>query len=111
LKIVTAPLIDDRTQAILLASTFASKLFRSGVPGGTTALCNSDILTLIENIPIDQNEIFWEIGCGTPNLAFSLSAASFGGMVICTDLRKSFIYIKFYIVNFSQQLMCTTTWS
>jgi precorrin-6B methylase 2 len=76
------------TKRVATASSFVDNLFVSGVMGGTHALCSGDIKRLIAHLSLNQGDIFWEIGCGVPNLAFSLSAASFGGMVICTDIRK-----------------------
>jgi hypothetical protein len=89
--------VTEKNQRILSASLFANKLFKCGVIGGTVALSTADIKLLMSHMNIHQNDIFWEIGCGHPKLAFSLSAASMGGMVICTDIRKMFITIQLFL--------------
>jgi tRNA A58 N-methylase Trm61 len=85
-------LTEEMNKRMSTASVFVNKMFVSGVTGGTHPLCTKDIRKIAANLGINPGDIFWEIGCGVPNLAFSLSAASFGGMVICTDIRKCYFF-------------------
>jgi hypothetical protein len=37
-------------------------------------------------IDVEEGDTFWELGCGEMKLAFALSAAANGGMVVGTEL-------------------------
>jgi tRNA A58 N-methylase Trm61 len=58
------------------------------LPGGVHPLPRDEIHLLIEHLNVKEGDSFWEIGVGVPFLAFALSAAANGGVVLATDLRK-----------------------
>ncbi len=52
----------------------------------TEALHRKVVKALASAMRVRPGDSTWEIGCGCPKLAFSLSAAACSGMVIATDL-------------------------
>jgi hypothetical protein len=73
--------------AISKCCSFSNKLFRN-MYGGTHPVSIDVIKKLIDQVGIVHNDVFLEIGCGEPRLAFALSSVSQGGLVISLDLGK-----------------------
>jgi hypothetical protein len=48
----------------------------------------SVISQLANRINVQDGDTYWDIGCGTPRMAFAMSAASNGGMVLATDYSE-----------------------
>ncbi len=91
-KIVSESVRNSMVERIHSAYTFANKVYNSGLlPGGVHAVELAVVKELCLHIGIEKSDGFWEIGVGLPLLAFSLSAAAQGGIVIGTDIRKHFI--------------------
>jgi hypothetical protein len=64
------------------------KVGAHGLTGGVHALPLNTTTELIQLLKIDREDVFWEIGCGEPYLAFCLSAAAGGSVVVATDLGE-----------------------
>lgn len=75
--------------AIRKAYCKANKVFgKINLVGGTHKLPKTATLTLIDTIQVHTGDISWEIGCGSLELAFSLSCAANGGRVVAMDLSE-----------------------
>jgi hypothetical protein len=84
-----AELSEERRLGIEAAYQKANKLFRSAnLPGGTHKLPIDATFALIQLIRVNDGDVSWEIGCGSLQLAYSLSNAANGGHVVAVDLRK-----------------------
>ncbi len=91
-------LSDDDRRAVEDAYGKAHKIFGGVLVDGTHALPKRATLTLIELIQVKSGDVSWEIGCGSLELAYSLSCAADGGRVIAVDLSTC-ICIYFLCFN------------
>ncbi len=67
----------------------ANKVFSSAnLPGGTHKLPIDATLALIQFIQVHDGDVSWEIGCGSLQLAYSLSNAANGAHVVAVDLSE-----------------------
>ena len=76
--------LDNRKNMIATAYYITKKKFNN-VSGGSHPLTFKGTLELISAMNVEPSDQIWEIGCGLPVLAASLSAAS-GNTVLCTDI-------------------------
>ena len=79
--------IEKRKYMIATAYYHTKAKFRN-VTGGSHPLTFKGTLQLISAMNVAPSEEIWEIGCGVPVLAASLSAAS-GSTVLCTDVENT----------------------
>ena len=78
--------LDNRKNMIATAYYITKKKFNN-VSGGSHPLTFKGTLELISAMNVEPSDQIWEIGCGVPVLAASLSAAS-GSTVLCTDVEN-----------------------
>jgi hypothetical protein len=77
----------NQVYMITAAYNRAKKLFGSmELVTGVHSLPLDVVLELVRLIDMKPNEVSWEIGCGELLLAFGLSSATNGGVVVATDL-------------------------
>ena len=77
-----------RHDMIVAAYKAAEGKFKNYVTGGSHPLTLNGTLELISAMNVEPLDQIWEIGCGVPVLAASLSAAS-GSTVLCTDVENT----------------------
>jgi hypothetical protein len=84
---------NETIDRINLASDFVSTNVsgkNNNLGTGSQSAPTHVITELAQRINVSQGDTYWDIGCGTPRMAFSLSAASNGGVVVATDTSKIF---------------------
>jgi ubiquinone/menaquinone biosynthesis C-methylase UbiE len=81
-----SPLSVINTKLITEAYKRPNRMLNLNLSGGVHALSRKHTIELIGLIGVQPDDTCWELGCGEMNLAFALSAASLGGLVIATDL-------------------------
>lgn len=70
---------------LLAAAYYCTEAKFDSIPNGSHSLGFEAAIDLIGAMQVSPGDITWEIGCGVPCLAMTLSAAAFT-TVICTDI-------------------------
>ncbi len=83
--VVDNELSNEAVADITCAYHLPSRKYAIELAGGVHALHLEAVLQLISWIGIEVDDQCWELGCGEMKLAFALSCAAEGGLVLATD--------------------------
>jgi hypothetical protein len=88
------PLSEETIADIQTAYELPSRKYAIDLTGGVHALQLDAVLLLLKWLRVELDDQSWELGCGEMKLAFALSCAAEGGLVLATDQGNQYtIYL------------------